>query len=69
MSKFERGDPLAGRLVVTEKTAFAVLGVGKHKGRELVKDGHLETVSFGPRSTRVTVPSIQKLAREGLPKT
>ena len=68
-SDFEHSDPLAGRLVVPVKTAFAALGVSKEKGGELIRGGHLETVSFGPRSTRVKVPSIQKLAREGLPKT
>jgi hypothetical protein len=61
-------DPFVGRLVVTAKTAFAALGVSKEKGGELIRSGLLETVSFGPRSTRVKVTSLRKLAREGIPK-
>jgi hypothetical protein len=61
-------DPLNGVLNVPAAKAFAILGVGKNKGRELIAEGHLETVRLGPRSNPVTVASIRRLQANGIPQ-
>jgi hypothetical protein len=56
---------LDGRLVVPPRIAFHAIGVGKTKGFALIKSGVLKTVKIG-RSTRVTVESLERVARQGV---
>jgi hypothetical protein len=53
-------------LLVRPARAFAMLGVGKTKGFELIAKGVLEAVKLGPRCTGVTMASIRRLAEKGI---
>jgi hypothetical protein len=68
MSEKFSNDPLKNVLNVPAKKAFTVLGIGDAKGRELIAEGHLETVCLGPRSNVVTVASIRRLQQTGIPR-
>lgn len=57
---------IAGRLA-TVNEALAMLRIWRFKFYELVKDGVIETVKFGERTTRVRVESLERLLSNGIP--
>jgi hypothetical protein len=69
IQQHDNDDPLAGRLNIPQRKAFAIIGVGRNKGRELIAKGILETLSLGERSNPVTVESIRRLQRNGIPSS
>jgi hypothetical protein len=53
-------DPLAGKLVVRPKEAWAIIGCGHSKGWELVKEGRLKVTKVGAM-TLIHAYSIREL--------
>jgi hypothetical protein len=47
--------------------AFAMLGVKKTLGFELINRGILERVKLGPKASGITMRSIRRVAAEGVP--
>lgn len=62
-----RSSPLDDRLLVRPAEAFAMLGVGKTMGFELMRAGHLQRVRIGKRAVGISVLSIRRLVEDGLP--
>ena len=54
------------RLLVRPREAFAMLGVGRTLGFELMASGQLETVKLGRRATGIKIESIRRLAERGV---
>jgi hypothetical protein len=67
-SENHNDDPLAGRLNIPQNQAFKIIGVGRNKGFQLIREGHLQTVRLGERSNPVTVASIRRLQAHGIPQ-
>lgn len=52
--------------LLTVKEAMAALRVGRTLFYRLVKEGKIEIIRFGNRSTRVRVESVEKLMQHGI---
>ena len=49
------------KLTCTVKEALAALSLGRSKFYEMVRDGEIDIVKFGPRGTRVKVASLLRV--------
>ena len=58
-----RHDPFGDVLAIPRTRAFRVLGIGKTRGHELIKEGVLDVLDLGPRSKPITVNSIRRALR------
>jgi excisionase family DNA binding protein len=49
------------KLTCTVKEALAALSLGRSKFYEMVRDGKIDIVKFGPRGTRVKMSSLLRV--------